>query len=967
MRTVHTPEKLHKHLPCTIKRVSKNRIRTTVHFLLIILLIAFINPTTSFAAEPETIRVGYFAFPGYHEMSQKDNGTQGSGYGFDFLQLLRRYTNLNYQYVGYEDSWQEMQQLLRDGQIDMVTSARKTSQREKEFAFSSPIGTSYAELSVRSDDKRFMLNDYESFDGMTIGILKANSRNDDLAALAREKSFTYHAVEYDEEKDLTEALRNGEVDGIVASSLRKHNDEKIVARFALEEFYCIVRKGDTELLDEINKGIEQMDRNEGDWRNKLYYKYTTNNAESVLSFTQEELEYISAVQSGEKVITACAQPDRDPYSYVENGKLVGIIPDYFAHLMEMAGLSYTVMVAEDRAQFYEWATDNAADLYMDISEERSTLLKEDSGLFTEPYIHLTMSRVTKKNFQGEIHTVAVAYNQMYDGIDIDLAENVQTIPFDTRKEAMEAVKDGIADACYVYTYMAEKYINQNPDGELIFHIVNRPAVGLSIMMRSATDHELISILNKCLKADQSLVMDELVEKYTHYGQPDVTLAQFIKTNPWFLIALLAILMGGGTVIILTLRNNRNIRVIAEERMEYANRMKENNIRLEESVKQAQSANIAKTTFLNNMSHDIRTPMNAIIGFTNIALKHHPEPEVQNCLLKIRESSEHLLTLVNDVLDISRIESGKTKYTPIPVDITSVIDTVLDIINGFLIDRNLTFTVSRAKLENPYVRADAVRIREVLVNIISNAVKFTNDGGRIHFEADYRQCADGRHIIVRYRVTDTGVGMTEEFQEKVFEEFAQEDNGARTQYKGTGLGMAITKQYVELMGGTISVESKKGSGSTFTVEIPMELTSMEDVGQQELPYRKESLQGIRVLLAEDNDLNAEIAEIQLEEFGIIVTRAIDGKQAVELFADSPADTFDVILMDIMMPRMNGYEATNAIRTLRDRPDGRTIPIIAMTANAFAEDVQASLDAGMNGHIAKPIAIEEVIKAISLEIV
>ncbi|MGN0366141.1 MAG: ATP-binding protein [Suilimivivens sp.] len=648
---------------------------------------------------------------------------------------------------------------------------------------------------------------------------------------------------------------------------------------------------------------------------------------------------------------------------MEDGKLVGIIPEYFDYLMEMAGLPYSVMVAESRAQYYDWAMNNAADIYMDISPERSAILQEVSGISTDPYIHLTMSRVTKKDFQGEIHTVAVAYNQLYDGIDIDLAENVQVIPYDTRREAMQAVKDGTADACYIYTYMAEKFVNQDPDGELIFHIVNKPAFGLSIMIRPMTDHELISILNKCLKADQSLVMDELVEKYTYYEQPDVTLAQFVRNNPWFLIAWIAVLLGVCIVIILTLRNNRNMRAIAEERIEYANRLKEKNIQLEDTVKQAQSANIAKTTFLNNMSHDIRTPMNAIIGFTNIALKHHPESEVQNCLMKIGESSEHLLTLVNDVLDISRIESGKTKFAPVPVDITTVTDAVLGITNGFLIDRNLTFTVSRAKLENPYVLADAVRIREVLVNILSNAVKFTNDGGTIHFETDYRPGEDDRHIVVRYRISDTGVGMTEEFVGRVFEEFAQEENGARTQYKGTGLGMAITKQYVELMGGTISVESKKGSGSTFAVELPMELTDPENVGQQELPHMKESLQGIRVLLAEDNDLNAEIAEIQLKEFGIKVTRVTDGKQTVKLFADSPAGTFDVILMDIMMPQMNGYEATKAIRNLGDRPDGCTIPIIAMTANAFAEDVQASLDAGMNGHLSKPIVIEEVVKTIA----
>ena len=284
-------------------------------------------------------------------------------------------------------------------------------------------------------------------------------------------------------------------------------------------------------------------------------------------------------------------------------------------------------------------------------------------------------------------------------------------------------------------------------------------------------------------------------------------------------------------------------------------------------------------------------------------------------------------------------------------------------HGFLIDRSLSFTVHRAKLDTPYVLADAVRIREVLVNILSNAVKFTPDGGSIRFETDYRPGGDDRHIVVRYRIADTGVGMSEEFLEKVFDDFAQEETGARTQYKGTGLGMAITKQYVDMMGGTITVESKKGSGSAFTVELPMELTDMENFAQQEIPQRKDSLCGIRVLLAEDNDLNAEIAEIQLEELGMTVTRAADGKQAVGLFVDSPAGTFDVILMDIMMPQMNGYEATKAIRRIQNRPDALAIPIIAMTANAFAEDVQASLDAGMNGHLSKPIVMDEVIKTIA----
>ncbi|MGN1251030.1 MAG: ATP-binding protein [Candidatus Spyradocola sp.] len=400
-------------------------------------------------------------------------------------------------------------------------------------------------------------------------------------------------------------------------------------------------------------------------------------------------------------------------------------------------------------------------------------------------------------------------------------------------------------------------------------------------------------------------------------------------------------------------------------LDLSDRTKEKKInqRLEDAVRTAENASRAKTTFLNNMSHDIRTPMNAIIGFTNIAMKHDPKPEVKGCLDKISESSEHLLTLINDVLDISRIESGKIRFVPIPVDIGEVAQTVLSIVYGFLANRNINFHTQLAEPESRYVLADAVRIREVLVNILGNAVKFTGDGGSITFEADYRPEADERHIVARYRVADTGVGMSEEFAAHIFDEFSQEENSARTNYKGSGLGMAISKRYMDLMGGTISVESQKGVGSTFTVELPLELTDESRVQKQESGAASVDLRGVRILLAEDNELNAEIAMVQLEELGIRVTRAADGSEAVKTFAQNPPDTFDLILMDIMMPQMNGYEATAAIRAMPERPDARGIPIIAMTANAFAEDVQTSLDAGMNGHIAKPIVLDEVVKAIA----
>lgn len=384
----------------------------------------------------------------------------------------------------------------------------------------------------------------------------------------------------------------------------------------------------------------------------------------------------------------------------------------------------------------------------------------------------------------------------------------------------------------------------------------------------------------------------------------------------------------------------------------------------EAAEKADAANKAKSTFLFNMSHDIRTPMNAIVGFTDIALHQNSVAEIHDSLEKVRESSKHLLSLLNDVLDLSRIESGKAVFFPEPVDITKLTDDVLAIMNGLLYNRDLKFEVYRERPKNPYVLADATRIREVLTNFLSNAVKFTKDGGTVTLYISSHPGEDDKHIVARYIVKDNGIGMSEEFQKKLFKPFSQEDDrGARTQYKGTGLGMAIAKEYVEMMGGSIAVESQKGVGTTFTVEIPLELTEQDIHQKQEEPVHHD-LTGVNVLMAEDNDLNAELATVMLEDAGMAVTRALDGKEAVELFKNHPQGTYDIILMDIMMPNMDGHQAAKAIRAMEtERPDAATIPIIAVSANAFAEDIKASLDSGMNGHVSKPLNMKEVTDTIA----
>ena len=381
-----------------------------------------------------------------------------------------------------------------------------------------------------------------------------------------------------------------------------------------------------------------------------------------------------------------------------------------------------------------------------------------------------------------------------------------------------------------------------------------------------------------------------------------------------------------------------------------------------AAEEAESANKAKSAFLLSISHDIRTPMNAIIGFTNIALHQNTVSDIHDSLEKVQKSSNHLLSLLNDVLDFSRIESGKVTISPEPVDITQLTDNVQAIMNGLLYNRDLKFEVHRERPKNPYVLADVTRIREVLVNLLGNAVKFTKDGGKITLDISTYPGTDEKHIIIRYVVQDNGIGMSEEFQKELFKPFSQEDNAnARTKYKGTGLGMAITKKYIDMMGGSIAVESKKGVGTTFTVEIPLELT--EQVIQSKQPLHRD-LTGVHVLMAEDNDLNAELATIMLEGAGMTVTRASDGKEVVNLFKNHPRDTYDLILMDIMMPNMDGHQATKAIRALGiERSDAVTIPIIALSANAFIDDIQESLDSGMNDHISKPINMEEVTDTIA----
>ena len=565
-------------------------------------------------------------------------------------------------------------------------------------------------------------------------------------------------------------------------------------------------------------------------------------------------------------------------------------------------------------------------------------------ILTDKIFDITPVVIYKGNeYNSSLSTIAATETSLYSELMVSLLfPDAEIKQYDTQEECLEAVANGKVGATVIPSSKINLLNESSLTKSLSFaEMAKRQELA---MFTTRENRRAATIINKAIE-QSSNVLNGVVLTQNSVSEKKMTLQDVFAEYGGLAVGVSFVIIFVLLLLVYSLSVSRKKQIEALKEAQDAN-----------------AANIAKTTFLNHMSHDIRTPMNAIVGFTDIAMKRNPDKEVENCLKKIRQSSEYLMTLINDVLDISRVESGKLEYKPVPVDLRDIINTVSSIARGYMENRDLNFYVSREELKTPYVMADELRIREVLLNIISNAVKFTKDGGTISFAAENAPGNDEHHIIIRYRISDTGIGMSEEFQTRIFEEFSQENGGARTSYKGTGLGMAIAKRYVDLMGGKIEVNSRQGIGSTFTVEIPLLIAEQVQTEEKEKLTKDMDLHGLHVLLAEDNDLNAEIAIALLEEKGMIVTRAADGKSALTQFYNTAPGTFDLILMDIMMPEMNGYETTKSIRNLPDRPDGKEIPIIAMTANAFAEDVQAALNAGMDDHVAKPVDIDNLVAII-----
>ena len=1077
-------------------RDTRKRLVLRIMTLLLGLFFLFSHIDTVNAAKETDVRnvkAGIFQFDGYH--AKEEDGSL-TGYGIEFLKLVARYSNLEFSYTGYERSWNDMLTMLEAGEIDMVTSARKNTEREAKFAFSYPIGRNSTLLKIRADDTRFHTGDYRSYNGMKIGLIKGSSQNAQLEEFAQEKNFSYRSEEYDNMETLVKALKDGEIDSILSSNLRKTENERTLDTLATDNFYVIVRKDDAELLKEINYAIEQMNLNEGDWTNTLFYKYYGAVYSPELSFNEREQKYIEDVIAGKKKIMATASVDRAPYAYVEDGQLKGIIPDYFKNVMALAGLPYEIYVPKDREDYYRLLGTDAIDVVIDNRLSDLTEVDDQShGFTTNTYLTAGVAKVTRRDFTGEIQKVAVARVQGTTPLEKGLTGDAQILEYETREDVMQAVLNKEADAAFVYTYAAQMFINNDYTEALHYHIVDNVRFEFGMHIRAGYDHELVTILDKCIRHMPEDAFEPLVAAYTASAPRDLSVFQYLQLHPEVVVEILLVLvLITGVILVLSMRARWSRKVLAA--MEQANKemgeqlaivealsrdyvnvyalnIQENTakvIKLEgyvttglrrdyeeafpyektmrqyvkervyeedkqalndalsltkiieklkhhveytgtyrifadgeihnfqficikaakesawgedivfvgfrnidemvreeqkqkeilaEALEEAKQANRAKTRFLNNMSHDIRTPMNAIIGFTSLASGHMEDKTlVENYLDKIMTASRHLLNLINDVLDMSRIESGKVSIVETEVSLSKVANDLKTIVQSDIKTKHMLLNIDITGVMNDGVICDKLRLNQVLLNLLSNAIKYTKPGGTVSFGITQTDKVSDGSAPYLFTIKDTGIGMSEEFLKHAFEPFEREQTATTSGIQGTGLGLAITKNIVDMMKGTITAASRIGEGSEFSVSFRFRVA--DGVKQEEEVQKPDfaaSFQGKRILLVEDNEINQEIAKAILEEAGFEIDIADDGTDAVGFIEGTPHDRYDLILMDVQMPIMDGYEATRHIRSMED-PAKAAIPIVAMTANAFEEDRQLALAAGMNGHVAKPIDVPKL---------
>lgn len=904
-----------------------------------------------------TVRVGFFSFEGYHMIDDEGNY---SGYGYDLLQHMAGYTNWTYEYVGYDKSWSEMQDMLESGEIDVLTSAQKTDERMERFDFSDEsIGTSSAILTVKSGNDTYLLKDYENWSGIRIGLLEGNSRNDDLAEYAAEKGFTYTPVYFESTNELVAALQDEElIDAAVTSNLRAVDNETILAKFAPSPFYIMVKKGNTELLEEINHTLELLYTDHPELQTELMDKYYTPESGDEIAFTAEERQFITEMQDTE--FTAFMNPDRMPLSYYEDGEATGIIGEIANEIIKRSGLNIVIKEPADREVYLSLLGSDEMDICFDFTHDYAIAEKYDYHL-TSTYVNAGISKLYLKNNTDRNSAGLINGSYIISGLEEKIKSEYEDIHYyNSTDDLVKAIEKGECDVGYLYTRVCERLTLDDVRNRLTSGMEYGASVDFCVGVKSGGDPLLFSILDKAAASLSDDQVNDIVRKYTAYESSPDTIVKFIYDNPFvavsFVVVLSLMIMLISYAVLVSRRRKQEKKRLEEE--------KKQNVLLSDALAAAKAADESKSSFLSHMSHEIRTPLNAVIGFMELSEGATAEQQViyrENSLV----AAKQLLSIINDVLDMSAISSGKIKIDRVSFDFRKLIKNITDIYASQCKAKGIEM---QTVIETPisgWLIGDEVRLKQILMNLLGNAVKFT-DKGFVKLTINQRN-RDRERVFIRFAISDSGIGMSENMLSRIGKPFEQENAETTRKHGGSGLGLSIVKMLTSMMRGAFKAESTEGVGSTLTVDLPFIIDEHADnepsIDKAEVNSSTEyNFQGRRVLIAEDNAVNRMVVVELIKKLGIICETAEDGRKALEMFEASQSGYYDAILMDIQMPNMDGYEATKAIRS-SGHPDAKNIAIIALSANAFNEDVAKSISNGMNDHVAKPIEMESLAAALN----
>ncbi|MGN1349515.1 MAG: ATP-binding protein [Anaerovoracaceae bacterium] len=929
--------------------LCRNRLIAAV--LCTVLLFTLLCPQLSFAVETQSVRLGYYYQPEFQEGMGDDE--RKSGYAFDYLQKISNYTGWKYEYI-YEDL-DTLKELMAKGQVDLIAgiSPGDAIPSGAELA-DHPFFAETCYIYTVPGDDLLRNGSADGLAGRRIGTADDAQAREYLDRFLESSRVSCTIVPFDTQDSMIEALKDGAIDAFAANDMTVGNTEGVAPALEIGRDYChvCVASGKEALLQQLNQADDILRSEEPFFLNQLYIQYFQNISESIAQSDEEAawlLEHDTLRIGYLKNYLPFCGTEKD-------GSVSGLLKDYIASLKsepELSGLTIETASYDCLDSAYKDLMNQKIDVifptYQDAWFAESKNVRGSNAVFAQSIDLIFKGAytpdVTEKIALSSTNTILRGYITIF-------YPDSEIVTVDSWDECIEAVKSGKATCTLMNRYKTSMYLQRDSNKTLHSAGISDPC-GLCFAVRSG-DVELLSLLNRGIRFMGSENIDRSVNSYIYYDY-DYSVISFLSEHTMeSVLALSLFILLLLTVFLFYIRNTKK----NQRRMELAQEeIKEARDQLADALDKAEAASQAKSTFLFNMSHDIRTPMNAILGFADLLEKYDSDPDRRREYTRnIRTSGGYLLDLINEVLEMARIESGQVTLNEEPGNLREMIRS-LDIIFREEYQKKNLQIIHEVTMEHPDLYFDFTKERAVYLNIASNAIKYTPAGGSVSVCIEELPGADEEHVIIRSVIRDTGIGISKDFLPHIFESFSRERNATESRIMGTGLGMGIVKRYIDLMGGTITVESEIGKGTTVTMEIPHRIVKIP-AASGELPAADGSiLQGKTVLVAEDNDLNREIATEILMDAGLQVQTAGDGVECVSMLNGQPAGTFDFILMDIQMPNMDGIKATVTIRQMDD-PAKANIPIIAMTANVFDTDRKRAMDAGMDGFAGKPVQVEEL---------